>query len=289
MGSRGARASVALRRSCDRSRLSVSVFTTRVATAASACSAATASTSWVVSALAAAASASTAAFSVAALNSKTAALALVFATTATAHAASFSKMSADELTQVLPVPGDAPSQRTEIRIVTDGRTLFIGFRCWDTNPEQIVRNRKQRDTFPFWDDRVGFSLDTFNTKRNGYFFQTNPNAIEAQQAWLDDLLDTIELAESPRASPPPLADAGHSVPKRVADTIASLIELNRSFAGHVRQLSDVLPPGRLALRRSSQGRSSQGRPSARKAFEGKAEARRWWGGSHSSHSLKRFC
>jgi hypothetical protein len=83
----------------------------------------------------------------------------------------------DELTQVLPVPGDAPSQRTEIRIVTDGQTLFVGFRCWDTNPEQIVRNRKQRDTFPFWDDRVGFSLDTFNTKRNGYFFQTNPNAM----------------------------------------------------------------------------------------------------------------
>jgi len=83
----------------------------------------------------------------------------------------------DQLTQVLPVPGDTPSQKTEIRVVTDGRTLYVGFRCWDTNPDEIVRNRKQRDSFPFWDDRVGFSLDTFNTRRNGYFFQTNPNAM----------------------------------------------------------------------------------------------------------------
>lgn len=82
-----------------------------------------------------------------------------------------------DLRQVLPNSGAPPSQRTEIRLVTDGKTLFIGFRCYDTNPEQIVRNRKQRDTFPFWDDRVGVALDTFNTRRNGYFFGTNPNAM----------------------------------------------------------------------------------------------------------------
>ncbi len=82
-----------------------------------------------------------------------------------------------DLLQVLPVPRAAPSQRTEIRIVTDGKTLFVGFRCWDTDPELIVRNRKQRDTFTFWDDRVSIAIDTFFTRRNGYFFTTNPNAM----------------------------------------------------------------------------------------------------------------
>lgn len=100
-----------------------------------------------------------------------------------------------ELTQVIPVSGAKPSQRTEIRVLTDGKTLFIGFRCYDTNPDQIIANRKQRDTFPFYDDRVGFSIDTFNTKRNGYFFETNPNAmrhdvlIEAEEFTID--WDTI--------------------------------------------------------------------------------------------------
>jgi hypothetical protein len=81
------------------------------------------------------------------------------------------------MTQVLPVTGAQPSQRTEIRILTDGETLFIGFRCYDTNPEMIVANRKKRDNFPFYDDRVGISIDTFYTRRNGYFFATNPNAM----------------------------------------------------------------------------------------------------------------
>lgn len=82
-----------------------------------------------------------------------------------------------DMRQVLPSPGGEPSQRTEIRLVTDGRTLYIGFRCHDTNPEEIVRNRKKRDNFPFYDDRVGISIDPFLSRRNGYFFATNPNGM----------------------------------------------------------------------------------------------------------------
>lgn len=83
----------------------------------------------------------------------------------------------DQLTQVLPDTGGEPSQRTEIRILTDGETLFVGFRCFDTDPEQIVANRMLRDGFPFFDDRVGIALDTFNDHRNGYFFETNPRGM----------------------------------------------------------------------------------------------------------------
>ena len=83
----------------------------------------------------------------------------------------------DELTQVLPDTGAAPSQRTEIRILTDGKTLFFGFRCFDTDPDQIVANRMLRDGFPFFDDRVGIALDTFHDRRNGYFFETNPRGM----------------------------------------------------------------------------------------------------------------
>jgi len=83
----------------------------------------------------------------------------------------------DQLTQVLPDTGQVPSQRTEIRILTDGETLFVGFRCFDTDPERIVANRMLRDGFPFFDDRVGIVLDTFNDRRNGYFFETNPRGM----------------------------------------------------------------------------------------------------------------
>ena len=82
-----------------------------------------------------------------------------------------------DMKQVVPVSGAQPSQRTEIRVLTDGEILYFGFRCYDSNPDQIIHRRMKRDTFPFWDDRVGLSLDTFNTQRNGYFFATNPNAM----------------------------------------------------------------------------------------------------------------
>ena len=83
----------------------------------------------------------------------------------------------DDMLQVIPVSGATPSQRTEIRVVTDGHTLYVGFRCYDSDPERIIHNRKKRDNFPFYDDRIGLSIDTFHTRRNGYFFATNPNGM----------------------------------------------------------------------------------------------------------------
>ena len=82
-----------------------------------------------------------------------------------------------EMTQVLPVTGGQPSQRTDVRILTDGKSLYIAFRCYDDEPSKIVANRKLRDNFPFFDDRVNFAIDTFHDHRNGYFFETNPHAM----------------------------------------------------------------------------------------------------------------
>lgn len=82
-----------------------------------------------------------------------------------------------DLKQVVPVSGAEPSQRTEIRVLTDGKTLYFGFRCYDSNPDEIIHRRMKRDTFPFFDDRIGVAIDTFHTRRNGYFFATNPNAM----------------------------------------------------------------------------------------------------------------
>jgi hypothetical protein len=83
----------------------------------------------------------------------------------------------DRFIQVLPVTGAQPSQRTEVRILTDGETLYVGFRCYDDDPERIVARRMLRDNFPFFDDRVAVAIDTFHDRRNGYFFETNPNAM----------------------------------------------------------------------------------------------------------------
>jgi hypothetical protein len=80
----------------------------------------------------------------------------------------------EKLTQVQPVQGAEPTQKTEVWIATDGKTLYLAIRCHDTNPELIVANRMLRDDFYFWDDRITFAFDTFHDRRNGYVFEINP-------------------------------------------------------------------------------------------------------------------
>jgi hypothetical protein len=80
-----------------------------------------------------------------------------------------------EFTQVIPVPGAAPSQRTEIRLLTDRENLYIAVRCLDTDAEGIVANRMRRDELFFFDDRIQIIVDTFHDRQNGYVFEVNPN------------------------------------------------------------------------------------------------------------------
>jgi hypothetical protein len=83
----------------------------------------------------------------------------------------------EKLTQATPNPGTQATQRTEIWIMTDGKTLYIGARLWDTNPEEIVAQRMLRDGETRYDDRFGFTIDPFLDRQNGYFFQTNANGV----------------------------------------------------------------------------------------------------------------
>jgi hypothetical protein len=80
-----------------------------------------------------------------------------------------------ELTKVTPRFCEPPTYRTEIRILTDGKVLYISMRAFDDAPEEIVRNRMARSETFFYDDNFSVLLDTFHDRQNGYFFQVNPN------------------------------------------------------------------------------------------------------------------
>jgi hypothetical protein len=79
-----------------------------------------------------------------------------------------------DLTQVEPLQGAPPSFRTEIRIITDGDTLFISIHAFDPEPDKIVANRMARSELFFYDDYFSINLDTFHDHRSGFFFQINP-------------------------------------------------------------------------------------------------------------------
>ncbi len=85
---------------------------------------------------------------------------------------------AEVITQMTQVEPDfcAPSAfRSEIRILTDGETLFFYLRAFDPEPDKIVANRMARSEVLFYDDGFNILLDTFHDRQNGYFLQVNPN------------------------------------------------------------------------------------------------------------------
>ncbi|MCH2169936.1 carbohydrate binding family 9 domain-containing protein [Myxococcota bacterium] len=80
----------------------------------------------------------------------------------------------DDLTQVVPVQGAKPSQRTEFRILTTDKALYFGIRAHDTNVEKIDADLMSRDAFLNYNDRVQVVIDPFHDRQNGYSFEVNP-------------------------------------------------------------------------------------------------------------------
>ncbi len=72
--------------------------------------------------------------------------------------------------QVEPVSGAAPSEKTEMRIFSTASALYIGVRCYDSEPDQVLARDRRRDSPGRGDDRVSMVLDTFGQAKNGYYF-----------------------------------------------------------------------------------------------------------------------
>jgi hypothetical protein len=82
-------------------------------------------------------------------------------------------------------PGDntPAQQKTSVRILYDNKTIYFGFYCFDTNPEQIRANISDRDKM-FQDDYVIIGVDTYGDYQRSYEFAVNPYGI------MGDLLAT---------------------------------------------------------------------------------------------------
>ena len=86
--------------------------------------------------------------------------------------------------QTTPDTGYPATENTEVRILYDDRTLYIGAMLYDRDPEGIVARRMEQDFLSLDEDILGFSLDTFLDRRNAYYFMINANgAVRDGQAY----------------------------------------------------------------------------------------------------------
>jgi len=83
----------------------------------------------------------------------------------------------DELHQFQPVDHGEPTEKSEFFLLYDEDYFYIGARLYDSDPDEIrARQLVQGRTLRF-DDAIEFILDTFGSRRTGYWFQVNPNGI----------------------------------------------------------------------------------------------------------------
>ncbi|MCH7491086.1 MAG: carbohydrate binding family 9 domain-containing protein, partial [Gemmatimonadetes bacterium] len=81
---------------------------------------------------------------------------------------------ASDFRQKEPLEGEPATERTRVRILYDGATLYVGVELFDTDPERIRASELRRDDALDSDDSFSILLDTFHDHRNAFVFRINP-------------------------------------------------------------------------------------------------------------------
>lgn len=74
----------------------------------------------------------------------------------------------DRFIQQQPLQAKEPSQRTEVAILFDSEYLYVGVKCYDTEPENIRSILSRRDEYS--GDMVGIALDSYADDRTAFEF-----------------------------------------------------------------------------------------------------------------------
>jgi hypothetical protein len=77
-----------------------------------------------------------------------------------------------------PQEGAPSTERTEVRLLTDGEALYIGAWMFDRDAAGVVAGEKIRDVTLTNSDYFGILLDTYKDRQNGFLFATTPAGVE---------------------------------------------------------------------------------------------------------------
>lgn len=91
----------------------------------------------------------------------------------------------DQFVQQYPEEGARPSERTEVRVLYDDDNLYVGIICYDSHPEQILRQLGRRDRIPA-SDTIGFAIDSGHGHREAFAFTVNAAGVLQDSLWFQD-------------------------------------------------------------------------------------------------------
>lgn len=83
-----------------------------------------------------------------------------------------------------PDQGADPSQQTQFKIVFDDKFLYIGYRCFDSSPDSIVRRMGRRDQFT--GDWVEINIDSYHDLRTAFSFTFSVSGVRGDEYVTDN-------------------------------------------------------------------------------------------------------
>lgn len=99
---------------------------------------------------------------------------------------------AGDFVQNEPNFGAAVSQRTEVRIVYDNASIYIGAMLYDTAPDSILHQLGNRDeVMDINADGFRFGFDPYNKRIDGYAFDISASGVQAESYKEDQSFDAV--------------------------------------------------------------------------------------------------
>jgi hypothetical protein len=87
--------------------------------------------------------------------------------------------SDDSFRQVNPDKGKPASVRTKFKIMYDAKNLYAIFRCYDPEPDKIVKRMSRRDGFD--GDYIEIHIDSYYDKRTAFSFTTSVSGVKGDE------------------------------------------------------------------------------------------------------------
>ena len=66
----------------------------------------------------------------------------------------------------LPDENTPPTEQTKFKVIYDAKYLYVAFKCYDIEPDKIVKRLSRRDGFD--GDFVEVNIDSYHDKRTGF-------------------------------------------------------------------------------------------------------------------------
>ena len=85
-----------------------------------------------------------------------------------------------------PELGQQASEKTKVAVLRDDRFLYVGVKCYDSEPDQILAREMRLDARMENDDLFRIVIDTYRDKRNGFYFEINPNGCRRDASFGDE-------------------------------------------------------------------------------------------------------